>query len=186
MKALLAKQLEGKVFANGPGERGSIPGWVILKTQKVVLDASLLNTEHYKIQIKGKVEQSRERCSTLPLHLNVVVIEKSRGGQTFSLEGHITRLWIIKEPHLLKSKNCFFFFFFFFIEAPVGHTEPYSGQHVAYRLQFAHPCSRGFLYYQSESLLLEFEFIWYSHDVAEVWWYYKILVEYFQLVIKMF
>ena len=32
----------------------------ILKTQKMVLDASLFNTQHYKVQIKGKVEQSRE------------------------------------------------------------------------------------------------------------------------------
>ena len=55
-----------RVFANGPGHLGSIPGRVIPKTQKMVLDASLLNTQHYKVRIKGKVEQSRERSSTLP------------------------------------------------------------------------------------------------------------------------
>ena len=33
-----------RVFANGPGDLGSTPGWVIPKTQKMVLDASLLNT----------------------------------------------------------------------------------------------------------------------------------------------
>ena len=54
------------MFANGPGDRGSIQGRVIPKTQKMVLDTSLLNTQHYKIQIKGKVEQSRERSSALP------------------------------------------------------------------------------------------------------------------------
>ena len=48
------------MFANDPGDLGSIPGRVIPKTQKVVLDASLLNTQHYKVRIKGKVEQSRE------------------------------------------------------------------------------------------------------------------------------
>ena len=32
------------VFANGPEGRVSIPGRVISKTQKMVLDASLLNT----------------------------------------------------------------------------------------------------------------------------------------------
>ena len=42
-----------RVFANGPGDPGSIPGRVIPKTQKVVLDASLLNTHHYKVRIKG-------------------------------------------------------------------------------------------------------------------------------------
>ena len=49
-----------RVFANGLGDLGSIPGRVIPKTQKMVLDASLLNTQHYKVRIKGKVEQSRE------------------------------------------------------------------------------------------------------------------------------
>ena len=45
-----------RVFANGPGDRGSIPGRVIPKTQKMVLVATLLNTQHYKVRIKGKVE----------------------------------------------------------------------------------------------------------------------------------
>ena len=35
---------------------GSIPGRVIPKTQKMVLDASLFNTQHYKVRIKGEVE----------------------------------------------------------------------------------------------------------------------------------
>ena len=39
-------------------------------------DTSLLNTHHYKVWIKGKMEQSRERSSALPLHLGVVAIEK--------------------------------------------------------------------------------------------------------------
>ena len=42
----------------------------------MVFDAALLNTQHYKVGIKGKVEQSRERSSTLPLHLGLVDIEK--------------------------------------------------------------------------------------------------------------
>ena len=41
-------------FANGSGGRGSIPGRVIPKTQKLVLDATLLNTQHYKARIKVK------------------------------------------------------------------------------------------------------------------------------------
>ena len=48
-----------RVFANGPGDRASIPGRVIPKTQKMVLDASLLNTQLYKKRIKGKMEQSK-------------------------------------------------------------------------------------------------------------------------------
>ena len=31
----------------------------------MVLDTSLLNTQHYKVRIKGKVEQSMEKSSTL-------------------------------------------------------------------------------------------------------------------------
>ena len=57
-----------RVFANGPGDLGSIPGRVIPKTQKMVLDASLLNTQHYKVRIKGKVEQSREGVAPSPTH----------------------------------------------------------------------------------------------------------------------
>ena len=62
-------------FANGQGDRGSILGRVIPKTQYIVLDAALLNTQYYKVWIKSKVEQSREWNRTLP-HLGVVAIEK--------------------------------------------------------------------------------------------------------------
>ena len=41
-----------RVFANGPGDLGSISGRVIPKTLKMVLDAALLNTQHYKVGIK--------------------------------------------------------------------------------------------------------------------------------------
>ena len=41
----------GCVLANGLGDLSSIPGRVIPKTQKMVLDASLLNTQHYKVRI---------------------------------------------------------------------------------------------------------------------------------------
>ena len=61
-----------RVFTNGPGALVSIPGRVMPKTLKIVLDTSLLNTQQYKVRIKGKVEQSRERSS----HLGVVAIEK--------------------------------------------------------------------------------------------------------------
>ena len=62
-----------RVFANGPEDRGSIPGRVLPKTQKKILDAALLSTLHYKVNIKGKVEQSKERSSAPPLHLGVIL-----------------------------------------------------------------------------------------------------------------
>ena len=42
----------GRVFASGTGELGSIPGRVIPKTLKMVLDTAL----QYKVRIKGNVE----------------------------------------------------------------------------------------------------------------------------------
>ena len=60
----LAKWVE--CLPNGPGDLGSIPSCVIPKTLKMVLDTYLLNTQQYKVRIKGKVEQSRERSSALP------------------------------------------------------------------------------------------------------------------------
>ena len=58
-----------RVFANGQVDLGSIPGRVIPKTLKMVLDTSFLNTQQYKVRIKGKVEQSREKSSALPYTL---------------------------------------------------------------------------------------------------------------------
>ena len=55
----------GTVFANGLRDLGAIPGRVIPKTLKMVLDTSLLNSQQYKVRIKDKVEQSRERSSAL-------------------------------------------------------------------------------------------------------------------------
>ena len=64
-----AIDLMSRVFANGPGDLGSIPACVIPKTLKMVLDITLFKTQKYKVRIKGKVEQSRERSSALPYTL---------------------------------------------------------------------------------------------------------------------
>ena len=45
----------GRMFANDLVDLVSIPGHVIPKTSKMVLDTSLLNTQQYKVHIKGKV-----------------------------------------------------------------------------------------------------------------------------------
>ena len=60
---LLKNGLMSRGFANGLGDLGSIQGRVIPKTQKMALDAALLNT---KVRIKGKVKQSREWNSAFP------------------------------------------------------------------------------------------------------------------------
>ena len=44
-----------RVFANGPGDLSSIPDRVIPTTKKkTVLDATLLNTQNYKIRVKSR------------------------------------------------------------------------------------------------------------------------------------
>ena len=48
------------------GDLGSVPSRDISNTLKMVLDTYLLNTQQYKVRIKGKVEQSRERSGALP------------------------------------------------------------------------------------------------------------------------
>ena len=58
--------LVSRVFTNGPGDLGSMPDRVIPKTQKMVLDVALLNTQYYKVRIKGKLE---EWSSALPYTL---------------------------------------------------------------------------------------------------------------------
>ena len=50
--------LVGRVFANGTG--------VTPKTFKMALGSYLLKTQQYKVRIKGKVEQSRERSIAHP------------------------------------------------------------------------------------------------------------------------
>ena len=55
-----------KVFASGPGGLGSISGRVIPKTLQMVFDTSFLNTQQYKVRIKGKLEQTSEKSSALP------------------------------------------------------------------------------------------------------------------------
>ena len=52
-----------RVFANGPGDLGSIPGRVIPKTQKM---PPCLTLSFNKVRIKDKVGQSREGVAPYP------------------------------------------------------------------------------------------------------------------------
>ena len=47
-------------FPNGPGDRDSIPGRDIPKTQKMVLYAALFSTQHYKERIKDEKRAIQE------------------------------------------------------------------------------------------------------------------------------
>ena len=78
-----------RVFANGPGDLGSLPGRVIPKTQKMVLDASLLNTQHYKVRIKGSGTIQGKELRPL-LHLGVVAIGKGAFGSPLTMVANFT------------------------------------------------------------------------------------------------
>ena len=62
------RYLKIQLFTNdyNSGDLGSIPGCVIPKTLKMVLDTFLLNTQQNKVRIEGKGEQSMERSNALP------------------------------------------------------------------------------------------------------------------------
>ena len=57
--------LVGRVCANDLGDLLLKPSRILPKTLKMLLDTYFLNTQQYKVRIKGKVEQSRERSSAL-------------------------------------------------------------------------------------------------------------------------
>ena len=55
-----------RMFANDPRNRGSILDWVIPKTQKLVLDATKLNIQHYKVRIKSKWSNPKKGVALSP------------------------------------------------------------------------------------------------------------------------
>ena len=55
------------VFANSAGDRGSIPCRNMAKTQKIVLNASLLNTRHYHVWIKVKWSNPEKGVALSPI-----------------------------------------------------------------------------------------------------------------------
>ena len=86
--------LVDRVFTNGPGDWSSISGRVIPKTQKMVLNAPLLNIQHYKVQIKSKMGKEHHH----PLHFGVVDNEKgafrSPSTTVSQLQLHVVKLEI--------------------------------------------------------------------------------------------
>ena len=62
----------------------------------MVLDATLLNTQHYKVRIKGKVENGVAPS----LHLSVATIERGAFGSPFT---NVTNLSVERSPHDLEA-----------------------------------------------------------------------------------
>ena len=67
----------------------------------MVLDAPLLNTQHYKLGIKGKLERSKKRRSA-PQHLRVVANEKG----AFGMPSTIVTNFISTRQEYLNPCNC--------------------------------------------------------------------------------
>ena len=70
--------LVSRVFTNGLGDQGSIPGRVILKTQKMVLDASLLYTQHYKVRIRNwtRLHEFKSSMRLIAFHIALIPLGK--------------------------------------------------------------------------------------------------------------
>ena len=61
----------------------------------MLLDASLINAQHYKVCIKGKVGQSRKRSCARHLHLDVVTIEKEDFGSLLTTVANTSSIYVI-------------------------------------------------------------------------------------------
>ena len=118
------KQHLRRVLANGPRDWGSIIGRVITKTQKMVLDAALLNTQHYKVSIKGKWSNPGKKLGS-PLHLGVVAIDKGAFGLPSTKVANFTYLLFsylqiyfrhLYSHYLLKLPPCLFIIFHLFFQ----------------------------------------------------------------------
>ena len=71
----------------------------------MVLDAALLNTQHYEVRINGKVE---ERSDTLPYTLGVVAIEKGAFGSLSTTVANFTLLYNLVKKYTHSDTKCQF------------------------------------------------------------------------------
>ena len=123
--------LVGRVFGYGLGDLGSIPGRVILRTLKMVLDTSMLDTQQYKVRIKVKVEQPRERSCALSLHFGVVAIEKGTfwSPLTMVANNFIFISWWLNEP-LIKIHFIHFHFLILFENEQIFEESHFLKKHI--------------------------------------------------------
>ena len=111
-----------RVFDNGNGwgDLGSSD----TKDSKMVLDTSLLNHQNYKVWIKSKMEQSRERSSALPYTLVSLLLKREPSSRPrlrsptlqhlrtkieekyakIKFDSHQNKIFIYKNNNNLKSK----------------------------------------------------------------------------------
>ena len=103
-----------RLFANSPEDLCSIPGQVIPKTKKIVLDATLLNTQHYTVRIevkwsnlgKGVAPSPTPWCSSCRKVSLWVTLDYGR--QLYFIPKNYTLLLQVKIAYF-----CVFIFFYF-------------------------------------------------------------------------
>ena len=79
------------MFANGPGDRGSILGRIISKTKKWYLIPPMLNTQNDQVQIKRKWSNPGKRVAP---SLTPQCSTYSKGSLRIALDnGRLTYLW---------------------------------------------------------------------------------------------
>ena len=75
----------------------------------MILDSALLNTQHYKVRIKGKVEQSRNGVYP-PLQLGVVAIEKGAFGSPSTKVADYTYFICYPGNFFFRTRHIFYYF----------------------------------------------------------------------------
>ena len=88
-----------------------VPSLAYQRLKKMVLDTALLNTQHYKVRIKGKVEQSRERSSALPYTL----VEKGTFGSSSTTVVNFTTYYIYIYIYIYKFMWVFIYIYIYII-----------------------------------------------------------------------
>ena len=62
----------------------------------MVLDAAVLKTQHYKVGIKDRVEQFKEKSSAPPVHLGVVKEKGVFGSPSTMVTDLIVKIYYVK------------------------------------------------------------------------------------------
>ena len=91
----------GRVFDIVPVDQDSIPDRITPKTQKMVLDVSLLNTIRYRSRVSGVIQEMELHP---PLHIGVVAIEKKAFGWPLSTVGQHSKMPRAHFPPILPVK----------------------------------------------------------------------------------
>ena len=104
-----------RVFTVWSGRPGFNPRSSHIKDSKMVLDSVLLNTQLYKVRIKGKVALYKEWSSALPNTSCVKLLKSEPLGHLILRSPTLLTFYRVSETKKICHLNVFLFFFFSFI-----------------------------------------------------------------------